>query len=438
MHASSPFFHRGPIRDRSYFFGREPLLSRLLASLRQGQSVALVGPRRIGKTSLLLRVLEAAEPGFHCLYVDCERLASHTPAQVSALLADTLGRNLDGHDTYELAPQDPFVTLDDVVRRAAAAGTQLVLLLDEFESLTAHPQLDGAFFGSLRALAMEHGLAYVTVSTRPLLELTAAQVHPRGSPFFNFFAQLRIGLFTRAESLALLQKLSARGGHPFNPEFCAQLIAGVGDHPFFLQMIADHAFERVASGEAQSAELAEVVLRGPFRSEATDHWQYFWRGLAEPDQRLLALLPARVPHQQQRMQRLAEAALISITDAHEPPLVPLGFRAFVAEQPVAGLLQAPPIVLDLNLRLVLVAGQSLQLTPQQFDLLAYLLTHRDRVVPSDELAAAFWQQAEQSSHDSLRTTLKDLRKALGPAKDCVQNVRGQGYQFVESSAPPSP
>ena len=51
----NPFFHRGPIRDRRYFFGRESETRRALQMLRQDQCVSIVGPRRIGKTSYLFR-----------------------------------------------------------------------------------------------------------------------------------------------------------------------------------------------------------------------------------------------------------------------------------------------------------------------------------------------------------------------------------------------
>lgn len=380
----NPFFHRGPIRDRSYFFGRERLLARAHAFFMEGQSVALVGPRRIGKTSLLFRLMDLSpaeeQPHptayIHYCYFDCESWGHASVAQIYTLLADAIRRS-NGTLAAQTMPDDrheygAFTILETLVRQASAQGIQLVLMLDEFEALSAHSQLDSDFFAGLRALAMEHRLAYLTVSTRPLLELTYTRVTPRSSPFFNFFALFRIGLFTRAESITMLHDLSTRGGAPFTAPFIGQLIQQVGDHPFFLQMLADYAFERVVSGDTQDAALADALLRGPFRDEAVDHWGAFWRNLSAEDQRLLALFPILASSQPSGVRRLEDARLVTRADDGKPAILSHGLQTFVAEQAVAGVLQAPPVTLDQTLRVALLAGRPLALTPKQFDLLAYL------------------------------------------------------------------
>ena len=58
----NPFFHRGPIRQCDYFFNRQREVSQALSLLRNLQNVALVGQRRIGKTSLLFHL---ANPAIH-------------------------------------------------------------------------------------------------------------------------------------------------------------------------------------------------------------------------------------------------------------------------------------------------------------------------------------------------------------------------------------
>ncbi len=445
MVPTNPFFHRGPIRDRSYFFGRERLLARALGFLTEGQSVALVGPRRIGKTSLLFRLMEPHDlpapfsPALRlqCCYFDCEHWGRLSAEQIYGLLADAVRQGLSA----DPRPREPvsFAAFERVVGQAVAQGIQPVLMLDEFEALSTNPALDNNFFAGLRALAMEHHLAYLTVSTQPLLALTYARVHPHSSPFFNFFALLRLGLFSHAESSALLQTLSARGGAPFTAPFCDRLIQGVGDHPFFLQMLGDYAFERVISGEPQHGDLVDTLLRGPFREEAADHWGAFWRHVSAEDQQLLALFPILAPSQPASVRRLEAAGLVVRADDGTPALVSQGFQAFVAAQTVVGVTQAPPLTLDPERRVVLLAGRPLPLSPQQFDLLAYLIAHHAHVVTHEELCAAIWQRTDTSSFESLRTSLKELRTTLGVAKHCLVNIRGQGYQFVplDSSALPA-
>jgi hypothetical protein len=56
MSLLNPFFHRGPIRDPAYFFGRRDEIQFITGLPQAGQSVSLSGPRRMGKISLLFHL----------------------------------------------------------------------------------------------------------------------------------------------------------------------------------------------------------------------------------------------------------------------------------------------------------------------------------------------------------------------------------------------
>ena len=56
MSMDNPFYHRGAIRRLRDFYNREAEISQILGLLRNGQSVSLIGPRRIGKSSLLIHL----------------------------------------------------------------------------------------------------------------------------------------------------------------------------------------------------------------------------------------------------------------------------------------------------------------------------------------------------------------------------------------------
>ena len=60
MSIDNPFFHRGAIRRAEEFHGRTAEISQILGLIRNGQSVSMVGPRRIGKSSLLLHLCRAS------------------------------------------------------------------------------------------------------------------------------------------------------------------------------------------------------------------------------------------------------------------------------------------------------------------------------------------------------------------------------------------
>ena len=78
------------------------------------------------------------------------------------------------------------------------------------------------------------------------------------------------------------------------------------------------------------------------------------------------------------------------------------------------------------------AGESVHLEPQAFDLLSYLVEHRDRVVDKIELLDRVWGH-RFLSEANLTTRIKEIRRAVGDdgrRQHTISNVRGRGYRFV--------
>src|ERR1044072_474108 len=70
--------------------------------------------------------------------------------------------------------------------------------------------------------------------------------------------------------------------------------------------------------------------------------------------------------------------------------------------------------------------------PKVFDLLVYLVRHRDRVVTREELFQEVWDGREVSDA-TLSNHIKSARKVLGDSGDLqktIQTSRGRGYQFI--------
>jgi DNA-binding winged helix-turn-helix (wHTH) protein len=78
------------------------------------------------------------------------------------------------------------------------------------------------------------------------------------------------------------------------------------------------------------------------------------------------------------------------------------------------------------------AGQPVALRPQACELLAYLLRHRDRVVPKEELLAQVWP-GQYVGDGVLHACVLAVRTALhdtGRSPGLVHTVRGRGYRFM--------
>ena len=77
-------------------------------------------------------------------------------------------------------------------------------------------------------------------------------------------------------------------------------------------------------------------------------------------------------------------------------------------------------------------GVSVSLEPQAFDVLLYLIRHRDRVVAKEELMDEVWG-GRFVSETAVTSRIKQVRRALGDdgqAQRLVRTLHGRGYRFV--------
>ena len=86
-------------------------------------------------------------------------------------------------------------------------------------------------------------------------------------------------------------------------------------------------------------------------------------------------------------------------------------------------------------RSVLYDGISVLLSVTEFDILAYLIDHSDRIVTSSELmhAVAGYNMDERDARRIVRVHVQRIRQKLGDDPENprhIQNVRSKGYRFV--------
>lgn len=90
--------------------------------------------------------------------------------------------------------------------------------------------------------------------------------------------------------------------------------------------------------------------------------------------------------------------------------------------------------LELNemMRTVRVAGKPVTLTRREFDLLAFLLKHREQVFSREQLMEKLWgEQAYNVTTRTVDTHIKTLRIKLGEAGGAIETVWGLGYKMVK-------
>jgi len=80
-------------------------------------------------------------------------------------------------------------------------------------------------------------------------------------------------------------------------------------------------------------------------------------------------------------------------------------------------------------RSVTVEGRELPLTLKEFELLAYLIYHKNLVLTRSQLLAAVWEMDYTGDIRTVDSHIKCLRHKLGEYAHCLATVRGVGYMF---------
>jgi DNA-binding response OmpR family regulator len=102
----------------------------------------------------------------------------------------------------------------------------------------------------------------------------------------------------------------------------------------------------------------------------------------------------------------------------------------------------PPIncgrlVLDPATMEVRVDGQRIALPMREYQVLRFLMTHADRVIPRDQIFHAVWGEPSGEGSNTLAVHIKRLRHRLGDDQKnphIITTVRGVGYRLI----PPTP
>ena len=95
-------------------------------------------------------------------------------------------------------------------------------------------------------------------------------------------------------------------------------------------------------------------------------------------------------------------------------------------------LEFGPILLDTAAREVKVSGRPAILTYKEYELLAYLVENRNRVVSRDELLDKLWDWRADIETRTLDIHIKTLRQKLGEEGGrYIKTVRSVGYRFTQ-------
>lgn len=270
---ATPFVVGPPISQPHLFWGREMEVARIFGWWRQAPlaHVALIGPRRSGKTSLFLYLQTIAKSQnlplranqkrnwlphserYRWVWVDFQEARMRNQQRLLQHLL--LGFGLEPPAECSL---ESFMD----VACSHRWDEPVIVLMDELGAGLAAPELDQSFWWTLRALTQitDGQLAFAVAAHDSPMRLAEDQGKP--SPFFNIFTSLELGPFTNAEAMTFI----ASSPRPFSAEDVAWIFAQSQSWPFLLQMLCEERLFALEQGVTDNHWQAAGLRRlEPFR-----------------------------------------------------------------------------------------------------------------------------------------------------------------------------
>lgn len=85
--------------------------------------------------------------------------------------------------------------------------------------------------------------------------------------------------------------------------------------------------------------------------------------------------------------------------------------------------------IDFSAHIVYIAGERIDLSPKEYDLLSFLVRNKGIALTREKLLSEVWGYDFYGDDRTLDTHIKLLRKSLGECYEMIVTVRGVGYRF---------
>ena len=289
---ANPYSPGAPLRGNSQlFFGREELFAFIAdnaGQIARRNVMILVGQRRTGKTSLLLRLEQELPKSLIPAYIDCQSLGV-TPGMPALLheiawqISDALAERDIKLDVAPLAAWNEDANgrfqrnfLPQMSKVLPYKAT-LLLVFDEFEAfenLVNDGILPPTFFTYLRHL-MQHSsrLSFIFVGTRRLEEMTTDY----WSVLFNIALYRKIGYLDNKAAMRVITE-------PVSPHIVYddlaldKILRVTSGHPYFLQLVCYALVKRANEQKNSYVTISDVNgALDEMMQLGEVHFAYLWQ-----------------------------------------------------------------------------------------------------------------------------------------------------------------
>ena len=318
--AKNPFLY-GDIVKGEYFTDREDEIREIKLDLSSGQNIILFSPRRYGKTSLILKVLdELKKEGFINVYVDLFRITSvstlikvyttaitqatatklneavqfikeHFPAIIPKVVIKP-NEPTEFEFEFEASKKDLGRVLDDLYdlpqQVAAKRKKQLIVVFDEFQEISA---LDLPIERNLRAKIQHHDkVAYCFMgSKRHLLDELFLD---KNKPLYRIAKSVPLSKIPEQKFKSFIRSRFKSVDMVIEENLIEQILKITASHPYYTQQLCHEIFNISFSKKAVSTITPKDIELAKDKCISAQSYAYstIWDGLAGKQKDLILAL----------------------------------------------------------------------------------------------------------------------------------------------------
>ncbi len=249
------FAYQNPLREETFFFGRQEIVNSVLDMAKSGQNSGLFGLRKSGKTSAIYAVQRKAR-GFslNVVLVDCQNPAVHA-RRYGSLLAHIINeiRRTVGMKKITVELGDDPVTVSEkffeqMSNILSSSKNNILVIFDEIENISpntsasSHWRSDSDtlyFWQIIRSYIQSKANGRISISifgTNPYI-IETAKIFDVANPIYLYAQKRFIPNLSFDETRDMMARLGYFMGLEFPPEVVADLQQEFGGHPFFTRQV---------------------------------------------------------------------------------------------------------------------------------------------------------------------------------------------------------
>jgi DNA-binding winged helix-turn-helix (wHTH) protein len=460
-----------PVQDEKDFYGRQADLERIEQVLlsENHKPVIVLGERRIGKTSLQLvtskRVTTRGEGRFVPLLLP-PASAIHSfedyAREMLQSLCSYLGKGLHEAGLTDEKGRIRMATIGQFMDAIAslldgAPEKSFIVCVDEFDAVLRNCNAAEAdrILALTEHISERSGLPLFIYFTMTRLPETMISSLP--SPLISKSESVELGPFSRSETVEMVTGL-LEDQVVLEDAAMERLLHLSGGHPYFVKLLLDHLLTRHGKGPGLiiSQQMLEQVIpeaaRDPRARHALDN--IYKVHFTRPERQLALLLAERgagIADEELRVlgaefvtaaKRLERRGYLTLREGlgYAFRVQFLGrwlgdWEEFEEEMEALNITETrrrlgTEIEIDEAKKQVYIKGTPVKLTPQEYQVLAFLGSHAGHVVSKDQLAQELWPEAEGDVNDAaIDAAISRLRRKLDDDARhprYLETIAGQG------------